>query len=94
MIVLKVKSAVLSAALQDRTMSALRVYIGSYKRTVDNCFICEEVKDSDNKSIPDIKLSLFDYTFNERESDKIWQIGKNLLGKEIIDLQIIKRIEL
>ena len=94
MILLKVKSNVLNNALQDKEMRMLKVYLKYYKRTEDDCFICEEVKDSDNKNIPEIKLSLFDYTFNERESDKIWQLAKSLLGKEIIDLQIVKRVEL
>lgn len=91
MVLLKVKSEVLNSALQDRTMSALRMYLSSYKRTEDGCFVCQETKDSDGKIIPDIKLSLFDYTFNERESDKIWKIAKDLLGKEIIDLKTISR---
>jgi hypothetical protein len=93
MIILKVQSRVLNVALQDTEMRMLKMYLSSYKRTVDNCFICQEV-DSDKGLVPEIKLSLFDYTFNERESDKIWQLAKSLLGKEIIDLQIVKRVEL
>lgn len=92
MILLKVKSNVLNNALQDKEMRMLKVYLKYYKRTEDGCFICEEVKDSDNKIIPEIKLSLLDYTFNERESDRIWEIAKNLLGKEIIDLKTISRV--
>lgn len=94
MILLKVQSRVLSAALQDKEMFALRMYLDSYKRTEDGCFICREVNDPDDGIIPDIRLSLFDYTFNERESEKLWQIAKEILGEESVDLKTIKRVVL
>ena len=72
----------------------LRMYLDSFQRTEDGCFICREVNDPEDGLVPDIHLSLFDYTFNERESEKIWQIAKEVLGKETIDLKTIKRIVL
>ena len=49
----------------------LRMYLGSFQRTEDGCFVRKEVNDPDDGLIPDIRLSIFDYTFNERESKKI-----------------------
>lgn len=94
MVLLKVQSKVLSAALQNKEMHMLRMYLGSFQRTEDGCFICKEVNDPDDGIIPDIRLSLFDYTFNERESKKIWKIAKEVLGKETIDLKTITRVVL
>lgn len=94
MVLLKVQSKVLSAALQNKEMHMLRMYLGSFQRTEDGCFICKEVNDPDDGIIPDIRLSLFDYTFNERESKKIWEIAKEVLGKETIDLKTITRVVL
>lgn len=94
MILLKVQSKVLSAALKDKEMSALRMYLSSFQRTEDGCFICREVDDPDDGIIPDIRLSLFDYTFNEPESKKIWEIAKSIIGKETIDLKTITRVVL
>jgi len=94
MVLLKVQSKVLSTALQNKEMHMLRMYLDSFQRTEDGCFICREVNDPEDGLVPDIHLSLFDYTFNERESEKIWQIAKEVLGKETIDLKTIKRIVL
>ena len=69
------------------------MYIGSFQRTEDGCFICREVNDA-GELVPDIKLALFDYTFNESESRKIWTIAKELIGKETIDLTTIRRVVL
>lgn len=94
MVLLKVQSKVLSTALQDKEMYMLRRYLSSFQRTEDGCFVCREVNDPDDGIIPDIRLSIFDYTFNECESKKIWKIAKEVLGKETIDLRTIKRIVL
>lgn len=94
MILLKIQSKVLDAALKDKDMFALKVYIGSFQRTEDGCFVCREVNDPEDGPIPDIRLSLFDYTFNEPESKKIWDIAKKTIGKETIDLKTISRVVL
>lgn len=94
MILLKVQSKVLSAALQDKEMHMLRIYLDSFQRTEDGCFVCREVNDPNDGTIPDIRLSIFDYTFNEREAEKIWDIAKKTIGKETIDLKTISRVVL
>ena len=94
MVLLKVQSKVLSSALQNKEMHMLRMYLGSFQRTEDGCFVCREVNDPDDGIIPDIRLSIFDYTFNERESEKIWEIAKEVLGKETIDFKTISRVVL
>jgi hypothetical protein len=94
MVLLKVQSKVLSTALQDKEMHMLRMYLDSFQRTEDGCFVCQEVNDPNDGIIPDIRLSIFDYTFNERESKKIWQIAKETIGKETIDLKTISRVVL
>lgn len=94
MVLLKVQSKVLSTALQNKEMHMLRMYLGSFQRTEDGCFVCREVDDPDDGKIADIRLSLFDYTFNERESKKLWQIAKETIGKETIDLKTISRVVL
>ncbi len=94
MVLLKVQSKVLSTALQNKEMHMLKMYLDSFQRTEDGCFICREVNDPDDGLIPDIRLSIFDYTFNERESEKIWKIAKEVLGKESIDFKTISRVVL
>lgn len=94
MVLLKVQSKVLSTALQDKEMYMLRMYLSSFQRTKDGCFVCQEVNDPDDGLIPDIRLSIFDYTFNESESKKIWKIAKEVLGKETIDFKTISRVVL
>lgn len=94
MVLLKVQSKVLSTALQNKEMHMLKIYLDSFQRTEDGCFICREVNDPDDGLIPDIRLSIFDYTFNERESEKIWKIAKEVLGKESIDFKTISRVVL
>ena len=94
MVLLKVQSKVLIAALKNKEMHMLRIYLDSFQRTEDGCFVCREVNDPDDGKIPDIRLSLFDYTFNESESKKIWDIAKETIGKRTIDLKNISRVTL
>ena len=94
MVLLKVQSKVLSVALQNKEMHMLKMYLGSFQRTEDGCFVRKEVNDPDDGLIPDIRLSIFDYTFNERESKKIWEIAKEVLGKETINFKTISRVVL
>ena len=94
MVLLKVQSKVLIAALKNKEMHMLSIYLDSFQRTEDGCFVCREVNDPDDGKIPDIRLSLFDYTFNESESKKIWDIAKETIGKRTIDLKNISRVTL
>ena len=93
MTILKIQSKVLDKALQDREMFSLRMYLDSYQRTKDGCFVCRLVDDS-GEPTPEIKLSLFDYTFNESESEKLWDIAEETIGKRTIDLKIINMVKL
>jgi hypothetical protein len=86
MILLKVKSDVLSTALKNAEIRVLHLYLSSFERTEDGCFICREIN-----GIPTIRPYLEDYTFNERESETLWKIAKQVVGKETIDLQTISR---
>lgn len=72
----------------------LKIYLGSFQRTEDGCFVCREVNDPDDGKIPDIRLSLFDYTFNEPESEEIWKIAKEVIGEDSIDLKTVSRVVL
>lgn len=94
MVLLKVQSKVLSAALQNKEMRMLKIYLDSFKRTEDGCFVCQEVNDPDGGKTPDIRLSLFDYTFNESESKEIWKIAKEVIGEDSIDLKTVSRVVL
>ena len=94
MLIAIVESKVLSEALKRKhDMFCLNVYLSDYKRTEKGYFVCQVVKDGDKPTL-DIKLSLFDYTFNERESEKLWEIAKQVSGVETIDFNIIKSVEL
>lgn len=87
----KIKSEVLSKALQDRkSFWTLSVYLGEYNRTEDGCFVTEVVKDSDGWTT-NLKLSLHDYLFNEggQEADKLWELAEKLIGKKTIDFRCI-----
>ena len=92
----KVRSVVLSTALQPERrheFSALRMYLGEFKRTEDGCFLTE-INPSPYSNELLLKDALFDYTFNERESEQIWELAKKLTGKETIDFKIVKTIEI
>ena len=69
MILVKIKAPKLVQALQDKdNFPVLRMYLEHYIPTIKgDTMVCRVVKDG-NKSVPEIKLSLFDYYFNERES--------------------------
>lgn len=87
----KIKSEVLSKALQDRkSFWTLSVYLGEYNRTEDGCFVTEVVKDSDGWTT-NLKLSLHDYLFNEagQEAEKLWELAEKLIGKKTIDFRCI-----
>lgn len=94
----KVKSKVLDEALKSNEFPSLHMYIagfGGYERTSDGCFVSKIVKDSDDKPVLNIKLSLEDYFFNEyHESDKVWDFAEKIIGKKEIDLTVVNIVTL
>lgn len=88
----KVHSKVLITALRSKEFGVLSMYLSGVKIDKDDTFVCEMVKD-ENKWIPDIKLSLQDYFFNESESKKLWSLAETLLGRKYIDLNVTKAFE-
>lgn len=88
----KVRSKVLITALRSKEYGVLSMYLGSVKIDKDDTFVCEMVKD-ENKWIPELKLSLQDYFFNESESEKLWSLAETLLGRKYIDLNVTKAFE-
>jgi hypothetical protein len=87
----KIKSEVLSKALQDReNFWTLSVYLDEYNRTEDGCFVTEVVKDTDGWTT-NLRLSLGDYLFNEagQEAEKLWDLAEKLIGKKTIDFKCI-----
>lgn len=94
----KVQSRVLDEALKNpREFSSLYMYFagfGGYERTEDGCFLSKIVLD-EGKPTLDMKLSLFDYSFNESEEfNKLAEFAKKLLGKSVIDFKVVKVVEL
>ena len=94
----KVQSKVLDKALKSKRFPSLRMYIagfGGFERTSDGCFVSKDVKDSDNKAVLEIRLSLEDYFFNEyHECDKLWDFAEQIIGKKEVDLTVINIVTL
>lgn len=88
----KVHSKVLITALRSKEFGVLSMYLGGVKIDRDDTFVCEMVQDG-NKWIPDLKLGLQDYFFNESESEKLWELSETILGKKFIDLNVVKAFE-
>lgn len=88
----KVHSKVLITALRSKEFGVLSMYLGGVKIDKDDTFVCEMVQD-ENKWIPDLKLGLQDYFFNEPESKKLWSLAETLLGRKYIDLNVTKAFE-
>lgn len=91
----KVKSVVLDKALQTREFWTLSVYLDSYRRTEDGGFLCEVVKDGDKPEL-EIKLSLYDYFFNEEggEALKLWDFAEKTVGKKYVDIEVLNIVTL
>lgn len=88
----KVRSKVLITALRSKEFGVLSMYLGGVKIDRDDTFVCEMVQD-ENKWIPDLKLGLQDYFFNEPESKKLWELSETILGKKFVDLNVVKAFE-
>ena len=94
----KVQSKVLEEALRSKKFPSLHMYIagfGGFERTSDGCFVSKIVKDSDNKPVLEIRLSLEDYFFNEyHEYHQLWDFAEKVLGKKEVDLIVINIVTL
>ena len=89
----KVKSRVLTKALDSKKFWCLGMYVGDFKREGD-CFISEVVI-REGKPVLDLKLALFDYGFNEyQEMLKVYEMAEATIGKKEIDLHVLKVVEL
>lgn len=85
----RIRSVVLNKALQDKSFFALRMYLDGVQRDNRNGDFIDELIVDEGKEIPKFKLNLFDYCFNEQESERLYALAKELIGKETIDLQVI-----
>jgi hypothetical protein len=83
---------VLITALRSKEFGVLSMYLGGVKIDKDDTFVCEMVQ-YENKCIPDLKLGLQDYFFNEPESKKLWELSLKLLGRKFVDLSVVKAFE-
>lgn len=82
----RIQSRVLYTARQE--LPILNMYLGIFK-TEKDCIITEVTKNSTQ-----LKDTLDDYCFNEKESKKMWDIAEKLRGTRAIDLKIIKTVEI
>lgn len=87
----KIKSTVLTEALEKREFFALSCYLNSFIRTDQQEFITPYNK---NAEMWDLRASLIDYCANEPESEKLFQLAKELTGESTIDLKIINEVNL
>ena len=95
----KLNCPVISEALKDtEKFGVLHMYmcgIGGFERTEEGSFISKIVKYGDTSALQ-FKLALEDYFFNEegREADELWKFAEELTGKQNIQWEILKIIEL
>lgn len=82
----KIQSRVLHTAKQK--LPVLNMYLSIFK-TEQDCFITE-IRDNTTQ----LRAVLEDYCFNEKESEKLWDIAKKLKGTRAIDLKVIKTVEI
>ena len=92
----KLNCPIISEALKDRkTFQMLNVYLESFVRTEDKCFLSRMVPCGDALTL-NFKLAIKDYLFNEGdgEAKALWKLAEKLTGKESIHWTIIKTVEL
>lgn len=87
----KVQSKVLTTALNEKRkeFSILSMYLGDFK--IDGDCIISQYIDADKIELKD---AVFDYCFNERESESLFSLAERILGKKIIDMNVIKIISI
>lgn len=85
----RIKSVVLSKALQSKEFKMLRMYLSNFKKEGEY-FITSYNNYCDEWSL---KSTLADYLFNERESESLWELAEKTIGSKKIDLTIIKVVE-
>lgn len=82
----KIQSKVLYAARQE--LPILNMYLSIFK-TEKDCFITE-VQDKSTQ----LRAVIDDYCFNEKESNKLWDIAEKIRGTRAVDLKVIKTVEI
>lgn len=82
----RIQSRVLHTAKQE--LPILNMYLSIFK-TEQDCFIAEV-----RNNITQLKAVIDDYCFNERESEKLWDIAEKIRGVRAIDLKVIKTVEI
>lgn len=91
MIYYKIESKVLTEALKDKsTFGVLSMYVGEFQNE-EGYFITATHPECSHY----LKAALMDYFFNEggsKEIDLLWQLAIRLLGKQVVDMRIIKAI--
>lgn len=77
----KIKSIVLSKALESKKFFSLSCYLNHYK-IEDDCFISRW---NTTKNTWDIRVMVFDYCANEPESKDLFKFAEKIIGKKEID---------
>lgn len=88
MILGKIKSHVLSKALESKKFFSLSCYLNSYQKQ-DECFI--SVWNTDYNTW-DLRVALGNYCLNDPESEELFQFAEKLIGEKKIDFTVISII--
>lgn len=91
----KIRSKVLTTALDEKHIKdfgVLSMYLQCFGKEGD-CIISDFTREGDKIRLG-LKDALSDYFFNERESEKLWELAEFLIGKKLIDMKVIKAVEI
>ena len=91
MVYYKIESKVLTEALKDKcTFGLLSMYVGEFQNE-EGYFIAPAHPECHHY----LRAALMDYFFNEggsEETNLLWQLAMKLLGKQTVDMRVIKAI--
>jgi len=82
----KLKSEVLSSALETKEFFLLSCYMQNFQRDDDGTFISPW---NSNKETWDLKVALLDYCVSERESEDLFNFAEELIGTPVVDLKLV-----
>lgn len=91
----RIKSKVLTTALDEehiKNFSILNTYLQFFDKDED-CII-SDIREINGKPTTSLSLALQDYFFNEKESKKLWLLSEEIRGERVIDMQVIKIVEI
>ena len=86
----KIQSTVLTEALRTRKFFALSCYLSHFTQS-EGCFVTSW---NEQQGMWDIRCAILDYVCNEVESEQLYQLAEELIGRKTIDLKVVSETTL